>query len=87
MREMFPSVMKYVDTFKKENGSNQFSISLQKKEAEIFIDNLYPKVRKRKLFCLTKHDSLIVRREDEAEVRQIIKEYFNEIGFKAHLKN
>ena len=86
MRKLFPNVMRWVDDFKKQNGDNQFAIMLQKKEAEIFIDNLYPMIREQDIFCLTKHDSLIVKAEDEYKVRNIIEEYFEEINFKAVLR-
>ena len=86
MRRLFPNVMRWVDDFKKQNGDNQFAIMLQKKEAEIFIDNLYPMIREQDIFCLTKHDSLIVKAEDEYKVRNIIEEYFEEINFKATIR-
>ena len=78
--------MKWVDEFKEKYGDNQFAIMLQKKEAEIFIDNLYVMIREEDIFCLTKHDSLIVKAEDEYKVRNIIEEYFKEINFKAVLR-
>ena len=38
------------------------------------------------IFCLTKHDSLIVKAEDEYKVRNIIEEYFKNIEFKATIR-
>ena len=86
MRKLFPNVMMWVDDFKKQNGDNQFAIMLQKKEAEIFIDNLYVMIREEDIFCLTKHDSLIVKSCDEFKVRNIIEEYFKNIEFKATIR-
>ena len=86
MRKLFPNVMRWVDNFKEKHGDNQFAIMLQKKEAEIFIDNLYVMIREEDIFCLTKHDSLIVKAEDEYKVRNIIEEYFKEINFKAIIR-
>lgn len=86
MRQLFPNVMRWVDNFKEKHGYNQFAIMLQKKEAEIFIDNLYPMIREQDIYCLTKHDSLIVKAEDEYKVRNIVEEYFDEINFKATLR-
>ena len=86
MRQLFPNVMRWVDGFKEKHGYNQFAILLQKKEAEIFIDNLYPVIREQDIYCLTKHDSLIVKAEDEYRVRNIVEDYFDEINFKATLK-
>ena len=78
--------MMWVDDFKKQNGDNQFAIMLQKKEAEIFIDNLYIMIREQDIFCLTKHDSLIVKAEDEYKVRNMIEEHFKNIEFKATIR-
>ena len=86
MRKLFPTVMKWVDEFKEKYGDNQFAIMLQKKEAEIFIDNLYVMIREEDIFCLTKHDSLIVKSCEEFKVRNIIEEYFEEINFKATIR-
>lgn len=84
-KELFPSVIEWINKFKKENGSNKFSITLQKKEAEIFIDNIYEKL-KDKYFMITKHDSIICRKESKTEVTNKIQEYFNEIGFEVCLR-
>ena len=84
-KELFPTVMAWINNYKELNGYEQFSISLQKKEAEIFIDNLYELVNK-DYFVFTVHDSLIVKRADEERVREIIKQYFQEIGFEVMLR-
>jgi hypothetical protein len=49
----------------------------------LFVDNIYPNVKELGLFCITKHDSLIVRREDFEVVRSIVVEGFNYFGFEA----
>lgn len=84
-KELFPTVMAWINNYKEENGYEQFSISLQKKEAEIFIDNLYEIISK-DYFAFTLHDSFIIKRADEEKVREIIKTYFNEIGFNVMLR-
>ncbi|MDX2361993.1 MAG: hypothetical protein QNK23_14380 [Crocinitomicaceae bacterium] len=86
LREHFPSVVSFIDEYKKEHGDNMFSIELQKQEAEIFIDNIYARIKEECMFCLTKHDSVIVHRKDRARAQQIIEEYFAEIGFHGTLK-
>lgn len=85
-KELFPTVMQWIDTFKKENGSKNFSITLQRKESEIFIDNVYQRLVNEGILVFSKHDSLAVRRADEQKVREIIKTYFDEIGFKVMLR-
>lgn len=86
LKKHFPTVISFIDQYKKEHGDNSFSIQLQKKEAEIFIDNIYKRIKDECLFCLTKHDSVIVRRKDRNRVNEIIEQYFNEIGFQGRLK-
>lgn len=85
-KEVFPYVGHWIDCYKEDKGSNQFAIALQKKESEIFIDNIFETLLKRGIFALTLHDSLIVRREDEGLVRSIVQEYFDEINFKVMLR-
>ena len=76
-KEHFPNVVAHIDGFKKEKkNSILFSIELQQLESEIFVDNLYPNIKERGLFCLTKHDSLFVKRADEEQVVEIIRAYF-----------
>lgn len=92
--ELFPNVIKWVEDYKAKNGYKQFSIMLQKKESEIFIDDIYgdikswrmPNGRLLNMFLLTKHDSLIIRREDLAVVTEFVQEYFDSIGFLGRLR-
>src|SRR5690606_29763693 len=41
LKKLFPTVVNFVDTFKADNGYNNFSIMLQKIESDIFIDGLW----------------------------------------------
>ena len=84
-KSLFPTVMAWIENFKEENGYEMFSINLQKKESEIFIDNLYNKL-KDEFFIFTVHDSIICRKESKTEVTNKIQEYFNEIGFEVCLR-
>ncbi|MFZ4106166.1 hypothetical protein [Flavobacterium sp.] len=86
LKKLFPSVIGWIDRYKKAHGDNQFSIMLQNKESEIFIDCLLIRIKKIKLFCLTKHDSLIVRRNDYPRVLDILKEEFAKISLEYSLK-
>jgi hypothetical protein len=81
LKKIFPTVVKWVDNFKKENGYKSFSIELQKMESNFFIDNILKTIKNKKLFCLTKHDSLIIRREDYNKVIEIIRKISNDFGF------
>ena len=86
LKGLFPSVIRWIDRYKKAYGDNQFSIMLQNKESEIFIDCLLTKIKKMKLFCLTKHDSLIVRRNDYTRVLNVLKDEFAKISLEYSLK-
>lgn len=84
--ELFPSVLKWINSYKTENGYKDFSVMLQKEEAKIFVDEIYKEIKREKLFCLTKHDSLIIRRDDLEEVQEIVDEYFDSICFEGTLR-
>ena len=81
LKSIFPSVVNAVDNYKRVNGYKEFSILLQKTESKIFIDGLWSKVKSKKLFCLSKHDSLIVKRENKEDVLKLVKTYFDSITF------
>ncbi len=86
LKKLFPSVIRWIDRYKRAHGDNQFSIMLQNKESEIFIDCLLIRIKKIKLFCLTKHDSLIVRRNDYPRVLDTLKKEFAKISLEYSLK-
>jgi hypothetical protein len=86
LKQLFPSVIGWMDRYKKDFGDDEFSIMLQNKESEIFIDCLLIRIKKMKLFCLTKHDSLIVRRNDYTRVLNVLKDEFAKISLEYSLK-
>jgi hypothetical protein len=81
LKELFPTVIKWIDDFKRKNGYKLFSVELQKIESNFFIDNLLKRIKKQGLFCLTKHDSLIIRRQDYVPIVTIIKNISREFGY------
>lgn len=81
LKSLFPSVIDWVDRFKKENGYKRFSVELQIIESNLFIDVLLNKIKTKTLFCLTKHDSLIIKRKDYQQVMEIVANTSNQIGF------
>lgn len=85
IKGLFPSVVKWIDDYKEENGDSSFAIMLQRKESEIFIDGILAKIKSKKYLCLTKHDSLIVRTQDREAILELVKAYFNEIGLEYNL--
>jgi hypothetical protein len=86
IKELFSSVVSWIDDYKKAHGDNQFSIMLQRTESDLFIDNILKRVKKLKYFCLTKHDSLIIKRSDFETILAIVKEEFSKIGLEYTLK-
>ena len=85
LKTIFPNVVKTVDEYKKVNGYKTFSVMLQKRESEIFIDGLWKTIKKKKIFCTPKHDCLIVKEKDTEAVEEIIKNYFMKIKFKGKI--
>jgi hypothetical protein len=85
IRELFPTIISWIDSYKLQHGDNKFAIMLQKKESEIFIDLILNKIKSKKFFCLTKHDSVIVNEKDYLEIHKIIQECFDKIGMEGEL--
>ena len=85
LKSLFPSVVKKVDDYKELNGYNTFSIMLQKRESEIFIDGLWKELKKKGIFCTPKHDCLIVKEKDAEKVEILIEDYFKKIKFKGKI--
>lgn len=59
-----------------------FSIELQKRESELIIDHIYPRIKSEGIFCLTRHDSLLVRRDEFVVALRVLKECCTERDFK-----
>jgi hypothetical protein len=85
-KSLFPEVHQWLHAYKKEHGYRNISITLQKMESKLFIDKIYVTLKKRGVFCLTKHDSLIIRSRDANKVLQTIKTQFKSFGLKGKLK-
>lgn len=86
LRKIFPTVIEITDDYKRSKGYKMLSIDLQRKESEMFVDNLYERIYDEIGFVFTKHDSIIYRKEDREKVKSIIKAYFSEIGFKGKME-
>ena len=82
IRCLFPKYMKWVDSYKKENGYKMFANMLQKKEAEIMIDGLLMKLIKNGYRVFPIHDAIRVKASEVAEISQCINEHFKYSGFK-----
>lgn len=76
IKELFPSVVGWIDAYKKEHGDAEFSVMLQRKESELFVDRILERIKKAKILCFSKHDSMIVRSKDLDQVVAIMQEEF-----------
>lgn len=80
IKKVFPTVIKYVDDFKSQNGYKSFSVMLQKLESYLFLDYLLPVLQKNRLTVLTKHDCFICKESDVGKVKNIVSQKLNDIG-------
>jgi hypothetical protein len=76
IKALFPSVIGWIDQYKKVHGDEKFSVMLQLKESHLFIDRIYKRIKKAKLLCFSKHDSMIVSLENIDPVLKIMQEEF-----------
>lgn len=84
--ELYQRVIDWIDGYKAANGYESFSVMLQLMKSEIFIEKLWKTIKVKGLFCISRHDSLIYKMEDQSEIETLVTEYFNKIGLKCHLK-
>jgi hypothetical protein len=83
---LFPQVHAWIKKFKRENGYKNFSVTLQKMEADLFIDQIYVSLKKRGVFCLTKHDSLIIRHNDLGKIMRTLESVCKKSSFSGTFK-
>ena len=84
-KQSFPITYEYIREWKKANGSNHFSIMLQRMESEIMISCVLKELMDRGIFCLTVHDSIICRKRQVKEVMDIMYSIFKKHNFKCVL--
>ena len=86
LRKIFPSIVTYTDEYKRKHGDNAFAIYLQKEEAKLFIDGLYHELKKKGMWVLTRHDSLLVKKESKIFVSEFMYEYFRRVNLECSIK-
>lgn len=83
--DMFPTIIRYLDLFKKENHYKKLSIRLQKLESFIFIDLIYFKLLETQHTVFTKHDSILCKESESIHIKQIITDELMYLGIPHHL--
>lgn len=84
LKELFPSIIAWMDDFKRFNG-NTLAVLLQRIESRIFIDDIYMKLRERGFLIYTKHDSILCRESQRAEIKEIMCSILDTYSFKYRL--
>lgn len=74
VKNLFPNLMGMIDAYKKDKGDNQFAISLQLKESEVFIDKILRTLYSKGFEVLSKHDSILCVEDDQEAVRKVMVE-------------
>ena len=82
----FPSIVNYKKSYSEKNNGELLSVGLQKLESGIFIDAMYRQLKSDGFFCLTKHDSLIVMKDNAEEILNNYLGALNQIGFNGSFK-
>ncbi len=85
-KSLFAEVHEWLHSYKKEHGYKNISITLQKMESKLFIDKIYVKLKKRGVFCLTKHDSLIIRHNDLGKIMRTLESVCKKSSFSGTFK-
>jgi hypothetical protein len=60
----------------KSNKYNQLAITLQRLEADIFIETIARFIVEQGMYCITVHDSVIIDRKDHKKILQLMQETF-----------
>ena len=71
------------ELFGNENAPLNLAVYLQRLEADIMIDRVYPRLKEEELTIFTKHDSLLCPPWDCRQATAILKQVFTEVGFEA----
>lgn len=87
IRQLFPLYSNWADSYKKDNKNYKlFANLLQKEEAEIMIDGLLTHLACRGYKVFTIHDGLRVKESEAGEIKAVMTEYFDSIGFLCHVR-
>lgn len=86
LKRNFPTVIAWIDKFKRVNGYKEFAIMLQRFESDLFIDKLLSNLHRKGLLVFTKHDSVICGIQDVETVKVEIENLFASLEMKYQIK-
>lgn len=83
INKLFPKISKYIIEYKEKYDSKSIGKKMQLKETSIIIDDILSNIQKELNidFCLTIHDSLIIRNEDEDIVYNWVSSRYKELSW------
>lgn len=83
------TVKSWVVSQDEKGNPTKFNLALylQRVEAWIMMEQVYPALKKAGIVALSKHDSFLVPESQIAEAEAIVEVVFNELGYKATLKH
>jgi hypothetical protein len=87
IRNLFPKLMAWIDSYKKANGYKKFSNLLQRNESKLMIDGLFMFLISKRYEVFPIHDAIRVKQSQEQEVKALCIEYFKSVGFKCLLRD
>lgn len=73
IKENFPAVWYWIIDNKGTRSKSAIPVIMQKFEADFFIDRVIPELTERGIWCLTIHDSAVVREKDQDVVYPLLK--------------
>ena len=85
VNQALPELMDFIKDYKIKNGSNKFAIWLQQYESDIFIDGVLNSLHRKRIFALSKHDSIICKKSDLDKVLPVIEKVFSKNKFEGKL--
>lgn len=96
IRDRYPSIVDTLDEYKRlhmkrnrqvdKDGSEKLSINLQALESEIFIEGIFNQLHENKITCFTRHDSVIVGESTKDKAKEIMKNYYKQLGFESNFE-
>jgi hypothetical protein len=97
IRNRYPTIIDTLDGYKRQrmdklrkekgkklsakNGYQMLSINLQALESEIFIEGIFHQLHKEKIYCFTRHDSVVVGQNNQDKAYKIANDYYTKLGF------